>query len=117
MGSTSQQRWDKACKRQFNIAVSKQGRLAETAQGSVQRDCKLGVGKVPGSAKAAAQATSRGHKGHHVSGHSPLVLSYGETCPICCPPSLHPEESLYNAFFWKAVVDSLLTCTSWKLQQ
>lgn len=31
------------------------------------------------SAKATAQATSRGHRGHCVSGHPPWMLSYEET--------------------------------------
>lgn len=39
-------------------------------------------------------AKTRGHKEHCPSGQAPLMLPYGELCPVHCPPSLHPEERL-----------------------
>lgn len=40
---------------------------------------------------------ARGHKGHCTSGQPPQMLLYGETFPVHCPPSLHPQERLTSA--------------------
>lgn len=76
------------------------------------------------SAKATAQATSRGRKGHCISGHPPIdAVLRRDNCPICCFPSLHPEESSIMPLCGKllqiphghvpAVSYSTISCCCW----